>query len=1470
MAGIIKTVLSLQNELIPPNLHFEKLNPLIDLDAIPAKVPTSLTPWKKGRRKRVAGVSGFALQGTNAHVILEEAPDAPVAQPIIERPLHFLGLSAPDLRALSDLARRYVERVDTQVPELSDLCFTANVGRTHFAHRLGITASSVEDLKLKLLSVSSRLNSDLQDLPAQVAFLFTGQGSQYFGMGKELYDTQPVFKLAMDRCASGLAPYLEKSILSVLWDESQVGLLDETQYTQPCLFAVEFALAELWKSWGIFPNAVLGHSVGEIVAAAVAGVFSLEDGLKIIAYRGKLMQRLERGAMGAVSATAESVRNAIRSPQVTLAAVNGPENVVISGPEIDVQKILSDFESRGFQVKKLRVSHAFHSPMMDPMLDEFERMMQSVKISAPVIRLISAVTGQEVSEKELSQSTYWRRQVRDAVLFYPAMRSLTELGSYTYLEIGPHPVLSTAAQECELGIKAAHCLPSLTRGQNDWNILLQSLSKLYVGGFSLHWKGFDQGYSRSKITLPTYPFQRQKYWINATKKKSLLQSSRHPLLGERFDSAASPDKIIFQSEVHIEGELNYLQEHQVGEQVVMPAAAYVEWAISVGHEIMKEEDFSLKNLYFEQPLFLEKGESTPVQFVLTEADSSFQILSRTLGNAPNRAASPSRAWSSHATGTFERTPAVGAGHFNAQLNFYDVQKRSVKEVLANDCYVHFQDQGIAYGSTFRGIKQLWQGHNEALANIEWRPETNPSDSVKYNFHPALLDACFQVMAFSMPKTANSSELFIPLGIEKFRWVSHFGKGPLWCHGIFKTPGNHPSDPGTPKTHRFDLFVSDESGNIILEILGFTVVQTSKQALLKSLQPKLENWLYEVQWKKRQLGNFKNLSSESPASWIITGQNTLLQEVAGWIKKAGRNPILVEPLEQDRFFASLPLDKSNSVEKIICFIENFRDDLEGLSSFDIAKEQKQTYESLLKLILSLLKSAPIFGKMPQLYLVTQGAGELGGTQSFGLLHSPIWGLARVLRLEHPELACRCIDLDFDPTGGTDLGFLVQEIQANIAKDNAEDNTEDEVVYRQGERYVSRLVQGDFKNLPDLSSVVCKKNASYLISGGLGALGLEVCRWLIESEGAQNIVLIGRGAPTGEVAKKIQELQKKCSRLWVRSVDVSRESEVQTLLAEIQRDLPPLKGIVHAAGSLDDAVFEQQTWEKYTKVMAPKVLGAWNLHRITQQLQCELDFFVCFSSIASVLGNVGQTNYAAANSFLDAFAFYRNKKGLPALSINWGVWSEIGMGAATSEARSFLKNGMKLISPQFGAELFGRLLRKRQGQQAIFSVDWPLFLSSFSPAKNLNFFSEMPTVKAGALPAAKKTVGTDDFCQHLKKMISKDRQEAIVSYLENEIAEILELDSGKRIDPKLGFKDMGVDSLMSVTLRNRIRASFGTAIPLPPTLIFEYPTIQALTGYLLNAISPLAEPVGSVLEEVAKLSDQEAEDELQKMIDSVLDQ
>ncbi|MFB2976226.1 SDR family NAD(P)-dependent oxidoreductase [Microseira sp. BLCC-F43] len=855
IAGLIKVVLSLHHRQIPPHLHLKQLNPLIKLAGTPFSIPTECQSWSVVTGSRMAGVSSFSFGGTNCHVILEEAPKQVAKTNEIEGPLHLFTLSAQTKNALLELVSHYQSYLEThRALAISSVCFSANTGRSHFQHRLAIVTSNREELANQLAKISAGEEANdvfsgkirRNNQSPKIAFLFTGQGSQYVNMGRQLYKTQPVFRRTLDQCDQILQSYLKKSILDILYpqDSQQLksSVIDQTVYTQATVFALEYALAQLWQSWGIKPNAVMGHSVGEYVAATIAGVLSLEDGLKLIAHRGRLMQQLDReGKMLAVMASEEEIRPLIASypTEVAIAAINGPQNLVISGQTEAIKILKTRLESQGIQTKLLQVSHAFHSPLMEPILAEFEAVAHQITYNRPRIPLISNVTGSRADDT-ITTASYWVNHIRQPVKFAQSMKTLHQEGYKIFLEIGAKPILIAMGKQC-LPEGVGVWLPSLHPSQEDWQQMLQSLGKLYVQGVKVDWSGFERDYARSKVRLPTYPFQRQRYWIEtnnhhlSSQQKSLSnQENLHPLLGQRLYLAGLDRQIRFECLLS-PSQPSYLKDHCIFSQPILPAAAYLEMILAAGSNLLKSDNFTLEDIQIEEALILD--EIKTIQVILNPEKTqaySFEIFSSDFNYNHSEPI-----WTLHVQGKL-RAGGQNAPRETTELK--NIQSNYNQEISVQKFYQTLKKLGIDYGSNYQAVQKLWCSTGKALGQVQL-PETLVSEARKYQLHPVLLDASLQVLAAALGET-DAQETYLPVAIKRLKMYRTSSTG-LWSRVEIKANREERVQTLTGEVHLF----SDE-GQLIATVEGLTVKRVTAQALARNHQEFIQDWFYEVKWRTK--------------------------------------------------------------------------------------------------------------------------------------------------------------------------------------------------------------------------------------------------------------------------------------------------------------------------------------------------------------------------------------------------------------------------------------------------------------------------------------------------------------------------------------------------------------------------------------------------------------------------------------------
>jgi acyl transferase domain-containing protein len=832
IASLIKVVLALQHRTIPPHLHLTQPNPYIPWADLPIVIPTQCMSWPGDTDRRIAGVSSFGASGTNAHVVLEEAPERKAPPNESARPTHLLALSAKSAQALTHVAERFADYLATNsAASLPNVCFSANTGRSHFPHRLAVLADSSEHLRERLhdfvlgkesAGVTSRHTRSTSR--PKVAFLFPGQGAQYVGMGRELDRSQPAFHAALDECAALLDPVLPLPLRAVLDPPAGAASpLDQTAYTQPALFAVEYALATLWRSWGVRPAALLGHSVGEYVAACLAGVFSLADALTLVAARGRLMQARGRaGAMAAVFASAGEVERLLETG-VVIAAFNGPAETVIAGEAEAVEGVLARAAGVGVRTRRLAGNLAFHSALLEPMVEEFAAVAAGVRYEPPRVTLLANLTGR-VAGGEIATADYWVKQVRAPVRFWAGLEELWRQGLRVYLEVGPRPILVGLGRR-GVASEEGTWLASLRPGRGEWEQVLESAGGLYTRGVAIDWAGVDSGNHCQRVVLPTYPFQRQRYWIPTTLASSWNTFARtrgigrgvdngtrdHPLLGQRLSSPLR--EIQYESRLSA-ARVPLIGEHRVYGRCVVPGVVYLEMALAAVEELSTEEndDIVLEDFSLTQPLVLDRSDERTVQLVLTPGEAgatSFQIFSQVGEHADEVVA-----WRQHVSGRVGRQPTGQLPPARDPVSFDELKARCSEKISGAEFYDSIWNKNFELGPSFRCIDMLWRKDGEALGLMRVPDTDRPGDN-RATVRPELLilDASVQLLMAALPRARRESaaDVYVGTGHEFARVVRLLPTGPLWCRAVL-----HDTDEG-PETIVGSLTLFDETGRIVAEV-----------------------------------------------------------------------------------------------------------------------------------------------------------------------------------------------------------------------------------------------------------------------------------------------------------------------------------------------------------------------------------------------------------------------------------------------------------------------------------------------------------------------------------------------------------------------------------------------------------------------------------------------------------------------------
>jgi acyl transferase domain-containing protein/acyl carrier protein len=1448
VAGLMKVVLALQHGAIPPHLHFDALTPRVSLRGPAPVVPTSRMAWPAAGRPGLAGVSSFGFSGTNAHVVLEAAPARPAPGDRPDRPVHVLAISARSEPALHELARRYADRLGalTGDERLADVCFSAGVGRAHLPHRLAVVAAAAEEAIGALRAARAKPARRRTGDPARpkVAFLFSGQGSQYPGMGRQLYDTCVTFRQTLDRCAEALEGQLPRPLLEVLYPaDGRPSPLDQTAYTQPALFALEYALAETWRAWGVVPTAVLGHSVGEYVAACVAGVLRLEDALTLIAQRGRLMQALPAGgAMAAIFGDETTVAAAVRATagRLAIAAVNAADNVVVSGDGHAVDAVIARLEAAGLKARRLPVSHAFHSPLMDPVLDEFTATVGQVERSAPRIGLVSNVTGRFASAQELASPTYWRRHLREPVLFAAGMQTLRAEGIDVFVEIGPSPALLGLGRRGE-GDAGSAWLPSLRPGRGDWEQMLETLATLYGLGVSVDWAAFERPYERRRVALPLYPFQRERYWVEpraATEPRGAGRDPEgHPLLGAGVALAGVAGIRVWDQVVSLAA-LPFVADHRVEGRVILPATAYLEMMLSAGAETFGDGPLTLSEIHLEKPLFLDSDTIYRLQLTLERRSDGVATVRIHGRDASPAAGGTPTGWVLHVTGTVARGPAVPVTDV---VDVDAIRRRCAEAVSGEEFYARLAERGNEWGPAFRGVTRVWRRDGEALSEVGV-PAGIASELSSYMIHPAVADAGGHVLAATIALQKSSGEkggAFVGGGIERITLYRRPGTGPLLAHASMRpTPG------GPSNVLSGDVTLRDDAG-LVAELTGASLWYLDAAAPA----PTGDDWLCAVEWRPTPRAAVPDKPSPRER-WLILADRQGVGEALGAALRAdGHDTLVVVAAAQtivDRGHGRAGLrpgdaDGLSTVVNEWLLGSNGCERVVHLWSLDAPSTADTTIDGLTATFpagsASMLQLAQVLARghrspAPRLWLVTRGAQPAGPDGDVSAVaQSTAWGLGRALAAEHAELWGGLIDLD--------PGATVPECAEALLVDLTRPDGEDQLAFRAGSRYAARLVR-DPGAAPDLPVEACREDATYLVTGGLGGLGLLVAGRLGEL-GARRLVLVGRSpAPDratwsalpeegrwARITAAIERLEGQGIVVRLEALDVADEPALRGLLARLEREgWPAVRGVVHAAGTVRYASILESTPEELDTVARAKVAGAWLLHTVFEK--APLDFFVLFSSASAVLASPMVAGYAAANAFLDALAHHRRARGLPALSIDWGLWGGVGMaeGLGAEEVATLVARGMGTITVPRGLDLFARLLASARAQVAVLPVNWRRWRELY-PAFTASRFLQgvVPT----ELAAAPGTGGSPSLRAAILDAPPAERVGRLRDYLRAQVAEVLRLEVGA-LDPGERISTLGLDSLMALELRSRVEADTGLSIPVVQLL--QGPSVDELATDLAD--------------------------------------
>ncbi|MEV7189862.1 SDR family NAD(P)-dependent oxidoreductase, partial [Kitasatospora sp. NPDC093102] len=1349
VAGVIKMVMAMHHGTLPQTLHADTPSPHIDWTTGAVNLLTRPHTWTTpDNRPRRAAVSSFGISGTNAHLILEQPAPVQDTQPAPDTagPTSWV-LSAKGENALRDQAHQLHDHL-THHPDLTitEVARALALTRTHFPDRAVITGTHRDQL-LDALATLSRgepapgIIQGHADSDGQLAFLFAGQGSQRTGMGHELHQTYPVFAEAFDAVCAATDPHLQHPLHKAVFEDST--LLDRTEYTQPALFALETALYHLITSWGITPHYLTGHSIGEITAAHVAGVLSLTDAATLVTLRGRLMQHLPPGgAMMAIHAPTTHIQPLLDNHNATIAAINSPTNTVISGTRDALTHIAQQLGT-DTKTRFLNVSHAFHSPLMEPMLDEFRQALHTLTYHPPTIPIISTLTGTTATTQQLTDPEHWINHARQAVLYHPAIQTLHNLGTTTYLELGPDTTLTTLTQQTTT---TGHFIPTLRKNHPEPHTTTNALAHLHTTGTPINWHTHHRPTTHT-TPLPTYPFQRQRHWLDTPDATGDatdfgLGTAGHPLL--------SADLELVDGKGHLfTGRLSlrshpWLADHAIQGTAVLPGTAYVDLALCLGarsgHTVLEE-------LTLEAPLVVPEQSFAQVQVVLGEPDDAGcrQLTVHSRPGGPDESDAP---WTRHAVGLLARPDREEQDGLSVSA---DWPPAGAQQVPVEEVYELMSVHGQDYGPGFRGLTSVWRAGDELFAEVRL-PEGLRGEEARFAVHPALLDAALHPLGLQAGDGGESGgTLRLP-----FAWSG------VRLHAAGAASARLRISPVSADSAALTLM--DAEGKPVVSIDSLTLRPVDVRQLLSSAAAH-RNSLFDVEWVPVPTAP---AASDRPAG--------------------GPTPVVVSFGSGARTDEDAPASLHHAAQEALRSVQQW-----------LAEERDDR---------------------ARLVFVTHDAvAAAAGDGVTGLDVSPVWGLVRTAQSEHPD---RFVLLD------TDTESLSPDLITTALATG-----EPQLALRNNTLLAPRLKRADTttNHTPHLDP-----NGTILITGGTGTLGSLLARHLVTEHGARHLLLVSRSGPNANGATELTtELTALGAHTTITACDVADPDALTALLTTIP-DQHPLTTVIHTAGTTDDTTLETLTPHQLDTVLHAKADAARNLHHATRNHHT-LTTFILYSSIAGTLGNAGQANYAAANTYLDALAHHRHTQGLPATSLAWGLWEETSaltqsLGAA--ERARIGRSGILPIASAAGLKLFDASLARGAALSVPVLLDMGALRNRAAAGELAPLYRELVPVPAGPAPSVASPAGGEaGVREQLLGIDDAERERFLDELVRRHVADVLGHASPSAVEPRRGLLDMGLDSLSAVELRNRLGAA--TGLRLSTTLVFDYPTPVAITGHLLGRLA-----------------------------------
>ncbi|MBL3656243.1 type I polyketide synthase [Fulvivirga sediminis] len=1414
MAGLIKTILAINKRKLPKNLHFNTPNPNIDFENLKLKVQDELTDWPAPFTESLkAGVNSFGWGGTNAHTVIEEyTPKAcSISLEKYDHAKYLLPLSARSEQAFFKNIENTLHYLRTQVNGVSyqfkNICKLAGTKRQHFEYRTTFSAANKDEM---IEQMSSFLTSNKQWSAAiptsekdKMVFVFPGQGSQWLGMGKQLFETEPVFAKTILACNEEWNKYTDWSLVDQLFATEDNTRLAEIDVIQPLLSAVQIGLGKLWLSLGLMPDAVVGHSMGEVAAAYISGAISLNEAAQIICTRSKLMKTVsgKGGAMAVTELTVEQAEKLIvQYPSVSIAVNNSPKSTVIAGNELAIEEIIEVLDNEGKFAKRVKVDVASHSSQMDPLKTALKDSL-TIQPTNSQITLYSTVKNQQLAGTELTEE-YWADNLRESVKFASVMEQLIQDGYKTFIEVSPHPVLITSMQEClEANQQKGIITYSLYRDKPELDEIYNNLTNLFENGGYIRWDKLYKNVNSYHTLLPNYAFDRANYSLT---ERILIDKNKngHPWIGREIKLANLPEIHFWEAHINI-NQFPFLKDHQVNNVIVLPGASYVEMLLAALTEFSGSNHCEIVNLEFKNTVTFQNNESVKIQLKIHDEDnglSSFKFY--------------------HESQDQWILTAQGQYHIKDEVRSYNLEKfKSVAgEIIEGATYYeNLQKIGLQYGPLFQGISQIIIDNENIKTTV--KVDSRLAGMIKkYHFHPAIMDSCFQ--AIFANSSQNNNDDYRTTYLTKIGNIEVFNDIPSNSE-LQVNVKIHPQNSEDQHSEIVaDLFIYDQNGNALLKadkVCG-------KILTISDFHQEDSEWFYQINWLKTEL--IKKQSTPAKKNClIITDAYTTAHQLANKLIKNGHSVDIICSKIDHHVISGVKAhrvsfaDPEHLKSSILQLNMHDKDDVIFFFNKELRHEKFQVKtESAFHLITALKAINELHLKQyPKLTLVTNGGKPIESSM-INVEHAPLIGLGRVIANELPQFETQQIDLSLH-ANNVEIDALVNLLQNKLAK-------EPEVAIRNNSTYVARLE----RTKPDVFKI---KNTTFSSEGyyfitGYNGIAFRLVEWIYE-KGARNFVLASRSGKVDEYVKeKIDSLSSRGAVFDIITCDVSEYFSLKSIF-ETKFKKNNLKGIIHAAGLINASPLVELDSAEYSNILAPKVTGGWNLHLLSQNY--DLDIFLLFSSASSMIGLSGQASYVAANAFLDSLAQYRAMLGQTAIAVNWGVMNDTGMVANAQDMAKYAEaEGFIPTSMQEAVNALEHIIFQKPTNIGIFKIK-PEQTAEFFPALGAsNYFSNL-------LKKQEQNGNGQNLLQTLELLPDKEEKLlALENHLKQLTSQIIKTTADK-LSADMRFKSLGIDSIMAVQLRNKLEKDL--SLKLSVTNIWEYPTIAEYADFLLNRVMPKEE-------------------------------